>query len=106
MMETIVNEQVLAHGIVIQATRDYISYRRAKERVEVKLKKKGGADETLASSLKRATSKFNEIVRFFRSNWYKLLCNIDGEIMLEMLDKEYQDRNRKKTTRAIRCDHK
>lgn len=95
-METIVNEQVLAHGIIVQAARDYFDYRKSMERVEAKLKKKGGEDETLASSLKRATSKFNEIVRFFRSNWYKLLCNIDGEIMLEMLDKEYKDRNRKK----------
>lgn len=97
-MKTIINEDVLAHGIVIQAAKDYLSYRRTKEKLEAI----NSEDERHLMNLKRATDEFDAVVRFFKSDWYKQLCNIDGDRMLEMLDKEYHDRQIARNKRKIR----
>jgi len=63
----------LANGIIIQAVKDY---RNARRRVRTKRDQKGA----------RATIR--EVERFLRSRWYAQLTDLDGEILLERLQKE------------------
>ena len=63
----------LANGIIIQAVKDY---RNARRRVRTKPDQKGA----------RATIR--EVERFLRSRWYAQLTDLDGEILLERLQKE------------------
>jgi len=63
----------LANGIIIQAVKDY---RNARRRVRTKRDQKGA----------RATIR--EVEHFLRSRWYAQLTDLDGEILLERLQKE------------------
>ena len=39
-----------------------------------------------------ASYKIASIRRFFRSEWYSILCSIDGEYMIKALDEEHERR--------------
>lgn len=38
-----------------------------------------------------AKAEVQELKRFFRSQWYEVLTEVDGEYLMEMLEKEYPD---------------
>ncbi len=63
----------LANAIVIQAANDYRDILR-------KLKKYPGDS--------MAVSALAEIEHFFRSEWYKVLTDVDGEHLMQMLREE------------------
>ncbi len=67
------NYQNLANAIVIQAVKDY---RKAMRR--------------LRKDPKHEKSLFwkKYIERFFRSQWFEDLCDLDGEVLIEQLQKE------------------
>lgn len=65
--------EVLAHEIILSAVRDY---RKALK----KLKKDSECERAL--STKRACE------RFFRSSWYRVLTNLDCEIIIKGIQKE------------------
>ena len=69
-MSGIKNYENLANAIVIQAAKDY---RKA-------LRKYKRQPEN-----KAAKSEIREIERFFRSNWYKMLTDLDGEMLIARL---------------------
>lgn len=63
----------LANAIVIQAAKDYRAAKR-------KLKRN--------STNQLAQAETVSIERFFRSNWYKCLTQIDGEMLIRKLREE------------------
>lgn len=63
----------LANGIVIQAAKDYRTALRKLKRNPRNQLAKAGADS---------------IERFFRSDWYKCLTEVDGEMVLRKLREE------------------
>lgn len=69
-MSDIKNYENLANAIVIQAAKDYRKalrkYKRQPENKAVK-------------------SEIREIERFFRSNWYRTLTVLDGEMLIKRL---------------------
>ena len=71
-MENIEKYQDLANAIVEMTARDYM---KAKKR----LKK--------YPENKEALGQVEECTRFFHSNWYKILTNVDGDKLLAKLDK-------------------
>lgn len=47
--------------------------------------------------------QLNRIIRFFRSEWYtNLIFSIDGETMLELLDKKFEDEDSRKIQSPLR----
>ena len=38
-----------------------------------------------------AKAEVQELKRFFRSQWYEVLTEVDGEYLINMLEKEYPD---------------
>lgn len=71
-MENMENYQDLANAIVEMAARDYM---KAKKR----LKK--------YPENKEALGQVEECKRFFHSNWYQILTKVDGDKLIEKLDK-------------------
>ena len=66
--------QSLANAIVIQACRDYKkAYRRYLRRLH---------------STSKPDIELLELEDFFRSKWYKILTDIDGELLMERIRKE------------------
>ena len=63
----------LANAIILQAVKDYRSALR-------KLKRKPG------NAL--AHAEIDSIERFFRSDWYKCLTEVDGEMLIRKLKEE------------------
>jgi hypothetical protein len=63
----------LANAIVIQAVKDYRAALRTLER---------------NPKYTPALQDKSEVERFFRSEWYKLLTSVDGEMLLRMLREE------------------
>ena len=72
----------LANAIVIQACNDYKkAYKQSLRRSGIV----GEVDEELA-----------ELEAFFRSDWYKQLTEVDGEMLMERLKNEVKKGERKK----------
>lgn len=63
-METYQN---LANAIVLMAVKDY---------------------RDALEELKKAQDMKNEVERFFRSDWYRELTSVDGEILIKKLQEE------------------
>jgi hypothetical protein len=95
---SIINEDILANAIVAQAAMDYISFRRSKEKLEAIEDK----TEKQINDLRVASGRFNEVVLFFKSDWYKTICSVPSERMLKLLDEEYQERKSKNDKRHER----
>ena len=71
----------LANAIILQAVMDYRHALR-------KLRK--------SSEDYQAKDRIAEVERFFRSRWYSLLTDVDGEMILERLRKEVQHDKRRR----------
>lgn len=72
----------LGNAIIIQACNDYKkAYKQSLRRSGIA----GEADEELA-----------ELEAFFRSDWYKQLTEVDGEMLMERLKNEVKKGERKK----------
>lgn len=67
-MKEIDGYQLLANAIVLQAVNEY--------------------REALRQNDTAAKWKKISLRRFFRSDWYKLLTNVDGEMLMERLKEE------------------
>lgn len=61
----------LANAIVLQAVKDY--------------------RDALKNNNKGAKITIREVEAFFRSDWYKVLTNIDGEMLIRELRKEREE---------------
>lgn len=72
-MSDITNYENLANAIILQAVKDYRSAKR-------KLNRKPG------NAL--AQAEIDSIERFFRSDWYKCLTDVDGELLIKKLNEE------------------
>ena len=71
-------------AIVQQTAYDYLEYKKS-------LYKLRDSDTDYAYHMKRSLiGKIGAIVKWFRGDYYKLLCNIDSEYMLEQLNKEFE----------------
>lgn len=82
--------QELANAIVETAVKDYRRLARGYHRT-IKLRKRARKKETRESLLFKQRTirrKLTEIERFFTSNWFSELTEIDGNMVLERLRKE------------------
>lgn len=79
--------ELLAEHIVLQAVNDY---RRALRGIGIRDRK--------------PKSVIIEVESFFRSEYYRILSNVDGELIICKLRKEYEDEcnSRKRTVRPYR----
>lgn len=89
------------------------------EKVEVKEKQtreqETGYDMLAAEIIKlaiedyRAAKRRNDpsgvlaLQRFFRSEWCQLLCNVDGEVLIEACEKECENLKKKREKRNGQC---
>ena len=72
-------------AIVQQAAYDYLDCRKHLHKLKY-------LDSDYAYRARKfATGRFAEIKKWFKSDYYTLLCSIDGDKMLRYLDKEYKD---------------
>lgn len=67
----IVNESALANAIVTQACEDY----------RMAIRKR----------CKTPNKMLDDVLSFFKSEWYKLLTNLDSVILIQKLDKEWEE---------------
>ena len=65
--------QELANAIIVMAAKDY--------RYALRIQRRN-------PDSKAAQIKIDEIERFFRSEWYQVLINIDGEMLIKKLREE------------------
>ena len=65
--------QSLAEAIVMQATRDY---------------------RTALRGLRKNPEKTKELVEYFRSNWFQMLCVLDGVQLMRMLENEVRGKHK------------
>ena len=68
--------QALANAVVQNAAEDY----------RAALKRLDKDPENVI-----AKAEVQELKRFFRSQWYEVLTEVDGEYLINMLEKEYPD---------------
>ena len=71
----------LCNAIVEQAAKDYL---KAKKGLYLKNPKNKSRIEKLQWRLEETTN-------FFRGKWYRTICTIDGEYMLQKLDEEFEE---------------
>ena len=68
--------KALANAIIVQAAKDY---RQA-------LRKQQKEPDNAAARI-----RIEEVERFFRSDWYRLLTAVDGEMMIRMLREDVEE---------------
>lgn len=107
MNDTMDSYQLLSNAIILQAIDDYkknpkiIAAREKKLHklkqvleavkktgIENDIKKAAARVEKAEKSIMLAKEDQRDIERFFRSSWYRMLTNVDGEIILNYLHKE------------------
>lgn len=79
----------LANGIILQAVSDY---RMALKKIKANTRNRDALNEAL------------EIERFFRSDWYRELTDVDGEYLIQRLQdevKQYEPVRGKKKREAV-----
>lgn len=77
--------EALANGIIIQAANDY---RKALKRLYQH------------PNDYEAKSEIRELERFFRSDWYEFLTDVDGEYMIKRLREDFRERMAEKEKKA------
>jgi hypothetical protein len=75
-MSGIANYENLANAIILQAVKDY--------RTALKCLKANPRNRA-------ASADRNEIERFFRSQWFSVLTDVDGESLIRSLTKEVDE---------------
>lgn len=78
----------LAKGIVLQSVIDYKQYYKTVMKYKVN-----------TYSVIVARERINEIKRFFFSDWFAALCNIDPNILLNHIEKECRNEEAKRIIR-------
>lgn len=78
-MKEIDGYQLLANAIVLQAVNEY------RELI----------GKPYGSSALKEKWDLIDLKRFFRSDWYKLLTNVDGKLLMERLTEEVNNGNSK-----------
>ena len=77
------NYEDLANNIIIQAVKDYI--------------------RALRSKRDDRDDRIRELEKFFRSEWFRVLTKVDGEMLISRLKKEVlKNGKRKKITQPFR----
>lgn len=74
-MAELCNCGILAEAIVEQAVKDYVL---ALKKIEKNRK------------VREQKAIIRELKKFFRSAWYDTLCTVDGEKMIELIEKNYK----------------
>ena len=83
-------EEELANAIIIQAVKDYRAALRDKKKSHQELRE----------------HKIRECEKFFRSEWFEILTKLNGELLLNRLQEEYQNEsNSRSANRKIRRNH-
>lgn len=82
------NVELLANAIVEQACKDYCN-------VRIKCLERANSKMTI-----REEERINSCIRFFNGDWFKELCpNIDGEKLMQMLDRKAKEDLKEKLER-------
>lgn len=68
----------LANAIVRQAADDYLSVKARFHR----------SDDDWKNTVSGRKKKEDDLVKFFHSDWYELLTNLDGDTLIRMLDEK------------------
>jgi hypothetical protein len=76
--------EALASEIVLQAAKDYRKALRRKERP------KGKTFEERQAHRMAAIARIQEVERFFRSQWFGILVDIDGETLIKKLNADHE----------------
>jgi len=78
----------LAHAIVVQAVKDYQEANLFLKRhphtpdLDTEEAKKDKRKNALLNKIIKYEGEMNEIERFFHSEWFELLSNLNGEVLL------------------------
>ena len=90
--------QRLANAIVKQAANDYRAAAKVIDRATPRQIERARQPDPKRSSdnLRRKMQTLDECTRFFRSGWYMMLTDLDGEVLIEKLERERCERKEKK----------
>jgi hypothetical protein len=76
--------KALVSEIILQAAKDYRKALRRKERP------KGKTAEEKQSCRMAAIARIQEVEQFFRSQWFGVLVDIDGEALIKKLNADHE----------------
>jgi hypothetical protein len=79
MYQNPTNYDLLAEAIVAQAAKDYLELRKFLHNTRE------------GKEARKATKELRDIRKFFNSRWYKTLTEVDGNYLMERLDKEFEE---------------
>lgn len=79
MYQNPTNYDLLAEAIVAQAAKDYLELRKFLHNTRE------------GKEARKAAKELRDIRRFFTSRWYKTLTEVDGNYLMEKLDKEFEE---------------
>jgi len=82
------SDQVLAQAIILQAVKDYRRYLRNLSKIPSGREYQADRDKW--------NRKRREVERFFRSDWYSVLTNVDGDYLMSRLKQEMACKGDKK----------
>lgn len=90
MKNTNENYVELMNAIVQQAADDYVSAKKNLYKINNGLHTYTDVDEK-NERIDILESRVKEVTRFFKSNWYKALCKIDGKWLMQKLDEKVEE---------------
>ena len=82
---------LLTEAIILNAIRDY--------KYALKWKDAKPKNKYQESKVNTAIRLYNDVRKFFHSQWYKSMCSIDGDKLLNRIEEEYKKGIDRKTKR-------
>lgn len=86
--------EMLVEAIILQAISDY--------KIALKYKDREANSKYMKYKVLEAKRWYQEVRDFFHSDYYRGMCKIDGDAILEQIEKEVAEGNKKRRSRPYR----
>ena len=86
--------ETVTNAIVEQAATDYIRCKKRKYKLNTYIYKYKGErilGERRLKLIRECDRMINDVLRFFKGEWYSAICKIDSKYLLDRLDEVYEE---------------
>ncbi len=81
--------ETVTNAIVKQAAQDYMRYKKRRYKLDTYIYKYRG--ERRLKLMQECDRMIADVLNFFKSDWYSMICNVDSKYLLDKLNSVYEE---------------
>ena len=86
--------ETITNAIVKQAAEDYMRYKKRRYKLDTYIYKYKGErilGERRIKLMQECDRMIADVLNFFKSDWYSMICNVDSKYLLDKLNAVYEE---------------